>query len=347
MTPRSLSLLPLAAVALTSWTASTVSGIAQQPSPGFTPADIEARRQSVVNLQSHIDQRRLRMEEIVADIRTLDGRVESGVDRIVKMLSEVKDSADSRVRISNLKADVITGLRRTIEYYKNNRDALREQVRTGKSEVPLETVEKDIAIFDARIEKRIGQIAELAKSFTDPQELEKYETTARNSWYGWSWDTVEISEAWKQNRRDTRHTESAENEFVEGLRANIRFLEDRGAYLTEKLKQTNLTSSEKAFYQADLERSAALVQHRQKQLEDFVTGAAAPSSATLSVSQERAHDLDLLVQSSRDDLREDFFAIFRKYSELNRARAELKQWEDNLAARKQWLKDFEAGKIKP
>jgi hypothetical protein len=286
------------------------------------------------------------MGEIITDIRTLDSRVESGVDRIVKMLGQVKDSADSKVRISNLKADVITGLRRTIEYYKNNRDALREQVRTGKSAVPLETVEKDIAIFDARIEKRIGQIAELAKSFTDYQELEKYETTSRNSWYGWSWDTVEISDDWKQNRRDARHTESAENDFIEGLRANIRYLEDRSTYLKEKLKQTNLTESEKSFYQADLEKGAALVQHRQKQLEEFLTEAAGASPATKPVSQERAHDLDQLVQSARDDLREDFFAIFRKYSELNRARAELKQLEENLAARKQWLKNYDSAKEK-
>jgi len=54
--------------------------------------------------------------------------------------------------------------------------------------------------------------------------------------------------------------------------------------------------------------------------------------------------MDLLVQSARADLREDFFNIFRKYSELNRSRAELKQLEDNLAARKEWLKEYDKGK---
>ncbi len=39
---------------------------------------------------------------------------------------------------------------------------------------------------------------------------------------------------------------------------------------------------------------------------------------------------------------EDFFAIFRKYAELNRARAELKQLQDNLAPAMEWLAKYDA-----
>ena len=70
----------------------------------------------------------------------------------------------------------------------------------------------------------------------------------------------------------------------------------------------------------------------------------AQENATLPVEQGQAHELDQLdqlVQSSRNDLREDFFAIFRKYAELNRARSDLKQLNDNLAARRQWLQDYD------
>lgn len=313
---------------------------AQDPIPALSEEDLAARRQSVVNLKSHIEQRQERLQEVVDDIKRLDGRVESGVDQIVAMLEKVKDSTESRVRISTLKADVITGLRRTVDYYRNNRDALREQLRTGKSGLPAETLEKDIAIFDARIDKRIGQIAGIAKSFPDYQELEKYETTSRSSWYGWSWDNVEISEGWKQNRRDSREADSAREDFVKGMRDSLQYLQNRSAYLAEKLKEPSLTESEKSFYQSDLERNAALIQHRQQQIEEFLTGPGTGAAAQ-AVSQTRAHDLDLLVESARNDLREDFFAIFRKYAELNRARAELKSWQDNLAAREQWLADYD------
>ena len=47
------------------------------------------------------------------------------------------------------------------------------------------------------------------------------------------------------------------------------------------------------------------------------------------MDQGKAHDLDRLVQSARNDLREDFFTIFRKHAELNRA------------ARRQWLQDYD------
>jgi hypothetical protein len=315
-------------------------GRAQQAAQTYTPAELEARRQSVVNLETHIAQRQERLGQIVTDIRGLDDRVEDGVNEIVSMLGQVKDSEASRVRIATVKADVITGLRRSIDYYRNHRDVILEQLRTGKSELPRETLEKDLAIFDARIEQRVAQIAELAKSFTDPQELEKYEVTSRTSWYGWTNENEEISGAWKQNRRESRHTESARAGVAKGLQDSIAHLQQRNATIEGKLKETNLSDLEREFYQSDLARNAALIQQRTKQLEDFSTGSA---PETTPVDSGAAHEMDLLVQSARTDLREDFFAIFRKYAELNRARAELKQLTDNLAARKEWLKAHDKG----
>lgn len=304
----------------------------------LTPAELEARRQSVVNLEKHIAQRQERLGRIVTDIRALDDRVEDGVTEIVTMLGQIKDSEESKVRIANVKADVITALRRTIEYYNTHRNTLREQLRTGKSDLPKETLEKDLAIFDGRIEKRVAQIMELAKSFTDPQELEKYEVTSRSWWYG---DNEEISEAWKQNRRESRHTERAKEGVSKGLQESIAHLEERNAYLTEKLKSSNLSAIEREFYQSEMAQNATLAETRSQQLYEFSSGSA---PETESVEQGKAHELDQLVQSSRADLREDFFSLFRKYTELNRARTELKELEDNLQARKQWLQDYESRK---
>lgn len=314
------------------------SASAQQSETALTPADLEARRQSVVNLEKHIAQRQDRLGQIVTDIRALDDRVEAGVTGIVSMLAQIKDSEESKVRIANVKADVINALRRTIEYYNTNRDTLREQLRTGKSDLSKETLEKDLAVFDGRIEKRVAQITELVKSFTDPKELEKYEVTSRSWWYG---DNEEISEAWKQNRRESRHTESAKEGLAKGLQESLDHLKERNAYLTEKLKSQNIPESEREFYQSEIARNTSLAESRSQQLYEFSSGSA---TETESVAQGKAHEVDQLVQSSRADLREDFFSIFRKYSELNRARAELKQLEENLAARKQWLQNYDSRK---
>lgn len=312
---------------------------AQEKSSVLSPAELASRRESVANLESHIAGREKRMGEIVTDIRALDDRIEDGVNEIVLMLGGMKDSETSKVKIANTKADVIVGLKRTIDYYKKHRDLLREQLRTGKSALPRETLEKDLAIFDGRIEKRVQQIMELAKSFPDPQELEKYEVTSTSSWFGWSNENVEISEAWKQNRRDERHTEEAREGVSKGLRDSIENLRKRNAYLSEKIKSPNTSETERSYYETEIGQNAVLLEERNRQLEEFSTGDA---TTTFAVDQGKAHDVDQLVRSEREDLREDFFSLFRKYDELNRARGELKQLQDNLAARKEWLSKYDA-----
>lgn len=311
---------------------------AQDAIPALTAEELASRRQSVANLETHIAQREERLGAIVADIRTLDDRVEKGVDHVVKMMSGVKDSESSKVRVANIKADVMTGLKRTIDYYNTHRDAIREQLRTGKSALPKETLEKDLSILDARVDARVKQIAEIAKSFPDPQELEKYVTTSVAGWNGWLYANEEISEAWKQDRRDTRHTEGAREAVSNGLRDAIAHLQQRNAYLAEKIKSANVPEAEKEYYQSEIARNNGIIDQRNTELQQFSTGGA---TAAVPVMQDQAHELDQLVQSSRNDLREDFLAIFRKYAELNRARAELKQLQDNLAARNEWLVKYD------
>jgi hypothetical protein len=233
----------------------------------------------------------------------------------------------------------MTGLKRTIEYYNQHRDAIREQLRTGKSALPKETLEKDLAILDGRVDKRVKQIAEIAKSFPDPQELEKYVTTSVAGWNGWTYANEEISEAWKQNRRDSRHTGSAREGFTKAMNDAIEHLRQRNAYLAGKVQSPNVPEAEKDYYRTEIARNEAILGQRTDELQQFASGGA---TAAVPVMPDQAHDLDQLVQSSRNDLREDFFAIFRKYAELNRARAELKQLQDNLAARKEWLAKYDA-----
>ncbi|MCB1232736.1 MAG: hypothetical protein KDN19_21000 [Verrucomicrobiae bacterium] len=311
--------------------------------------DIDARRQSVTNLERHIEQRRERMGELVDDIKTLDRRVEERVDEIVETLQQYKDSEESRVRVAKLKADVMAALKRSIDYYGRNRDALKEQLRQANPNVPRENLEKDLAIFDERIEKRVAQITAIASTFTDEKELEKYEVTSTSdSSWSWGWfggfdENIEISEAWKQNRRETRHTDSAREGVVNALQDSIDHLTQRNDYLAGKLKGSNLSDLEKELYQGEIERNRALIGQRGAQLEEFTT---TPTPETESLSRNEAHEVEQLVQDSRADLREDFFAIFRKYAELNGERAEIKKLEDNLEARRVWLKDYDAKQAK-
>lgn len=315
-----------------------VMASAQDTLPVLSKEELASRRESLSNVEAHIAQRNERVADIIADIRSLDARVEEGVDEIVQMISKVKDSETSKVRVANTKVEVMKGLRKTIDYYNMHRDTLREELRTGKSPLPKETLEKDLAIFDARVEKRVKQILEIAKSFPDPQELAKYETTLTPGWDGLYYANEAISPAWKQNRRDTRSTDQAREGVDKALKESIDQLQQRNAYLNGKIQSPNVPEPEKDYYRYEIQRNNAIIGQRNKDLEEFATGDATPAEA---MPQEQAHEIDELVRSTRDDLREDFFAIFRKYDELNRARAEVKQLEDNLAARKAWLERYD------
>ena len=53
---------------------------------------MDARRQSVVDLKAHIEAREARLQEIAADIRSLDDRNEKRIDSIVNRYRRHKHS---------------------------------------------------------------------------------------------------------------------------------------------------------------------------------------------------------------------------------------------------------------
>jgi len=300
--------------------------------------DIDARRKSIVTLEQHIAQKNERLEDLASDIRSLDGRVEEGLEEIVLKLSEVSDSDSSRVQVSQMKGEFVGLLRKSIDFYGRHRDQIKEQLRTGSNAIPKETLESDLAIFNERIEKRVEQIKKIAESFTEPKDLEKYEVTSTSSW-GWRSNEVEeISDAWRQNRRDSQQTDSMRGQMMKGLEESVDHLTQRNAYLSEKLKTDRISESERMLYQSDLEYNTELIGLRKQQMDAF---SQSRPEETRTLSQNEAHDAKLLIADRVADMREDFLAIFRKYAELNKERGEIKVLVDNLAARKQWLVNYD------
>ena len=116
------------------------------PAAAEAPIDIEARKGSIVNLQAHIEQQEARMSDVSEDIIRLDKRVEEGVNRVVKLLASVSDSEASRTNVANTKGEAIQGLKNMIEMYQRKRAEVREALRTGKTDVPLETLSDDVDI---------------------------------------------------------------------------------------------------------------------------------------------------------------------------------------------------------
>ena len=295
---------------------------------------MEARKRSIVNLERHIGQRQERMAELAQDMIRLDKRVERRIDLVVDMLKKHKDSKGSKVTVAMTKSKAIEGLRKTIQHYDTKRRALREELRK-ETTIPRELLESDVKKFDDRVEKRVEQILALTKSFTQSEDLKKYDEHTRSNGWGWNWNERRISEDWRQNNRDSRRTKLERQRQLEALEKSIGSLESRNAWLKSQLKSPSASSEERDLFSKDLARNEEIITTRELQIQRLRTSLDQPK--TTAVSRATAHELSDLLDDTAKDVRDDFFTIFAKYAELNKEREQVAKLSKNLEARKKWM----------
>ncbi len=315
-------------------------GFAQTPAPApAAPAmDIEARKASVVSLQSYIEQRDKRQAELGQDIITLDARIEKRVDELVKMLANTSDSQDSKTRISKLKQDAIAGLKNGIDLYVRKRKEMREKVRTGD-----ESALGDLGKFDERINKRVDQIVDIAKSFPSHKDVNKYETSGGDYWNGYYYENTRISDDWKQNRRDNIQSNKTRDDTAKALRDTLDRLDQRKRSLKDLMTNRKITDSARKLYQQELGQIDAYTDNLNSQLGELVSQRGGGGANQPSL--EEAIDMEHMLDDARKDLREDVANLFRLYDDFARGRSKTEELKENLAARKAWLeKNAPAGK---
>lgn len=293
------------------------------------PIDIEARRESVANLETHIAQREQRLAEWAKDIVDLNARIEKRVDELVTLLAGLRDSEDSRRRVTQIKKEAIEGLRQGIERYKTKRKEIREMVRTGSGEAL-----GDLGKIDEHIIKRIDQIAELTKSIPAHQDVEKHESDGGSYWNGY-FDGGRVSEEWKQNRRDSSASNLQRKQTADALEKAIKRLEERRRSLKSQLEEGRLSGAARTLYVAELGQIDAYQAHLQSLQGDVIAGGGAAGGR--AVGMEQAHDIENMIEDARTDLREDAARLFRSYDQFVRGRAYLEGLKENLVARKEWL----------
>lgn len=291
--------------------------------------DLEARKASVSNLEAHIAQREERLEEWRKDIAALDTRIEKRVDELVKMLAGITDSKESRMRVSQLKKESIEGLKRGIEMYVNKRKEVREKIRTGDV-----SSLGDLSKFDERIIKRVDQITELAKSIPTHTDVAKYESSGHSYWNGYYDENSRITEEWRQNRRDSLQSDKQRDDASKALRDTLERLDQRRRSLNDLLTNREITESARQLYYTELGQIDAYDDHLNVQLRDLATSTTKGGEA---VGRDQAHDIEMLIDDARKDLREDVANLFRAYDQFAKGRAYLEGLKQNLAARKEWL----------
>jgi hypothetical protein len=324
---------PLIAVMTVALSVSALAQPAAEPKsdPAAAPAiDIEARKASVVNMETYIAQREKRLAELGQDIVTLDARIEKRVDELVKMLADMRDSKDSRTKVSNIKQEAIEGLRRGIDLYSAKRREMAERARKGDG-----SALGDLGKFDERIFKRVDQIVELGKSFPTHKDVEKYESEGGSYWNGYYYENTRISDDWKQNRRDNKKSGQTRDEITKAIREGLERLDQRRRSLKDLLDNRNPSESARKLYLQEIGGIDAQVEKLNSELVDLTTSGG--SSTSRAPGLDEAVDIANMLDDARKDLRGDVSNLFRLYDEFAAGRAKLNELKENLVARKAWL----------
>lgn len=297
------------------------------------PVDLEARRQSVATLKQHVEMRQKRLDEVTAEIRERSARTNRKVEELVKMLSELKDSQDSKRRVSGVKGEAVAGLKRMIQTYQVERRKIFERLRTdGKA--PDEALVRDMAGIDQLIEKRVAEILELVKSMPGGEDVAKYESAGTTYYDGIYYEETQVSEAWRQNRRDKVESGKQRRELMQALEKSIASLESRRDSIKGMLASGRFSGAEKELQEQELAHVSALAEGRRQQLAEIVR---AGNPGDVPVSKDEADDLRELFGDARRDIAGDFQKTLRLYHDASAERDKLHRLKETLAAREKWL----------
>lgn len=304
--------------------------------------DIDARIDSIPIIEDHIEAREAQMTEIANDIVRLHRRLDTKLETLVKQLARIKDSTSSGYRVSKLKMEAIESLRGSVEAYQRKRAEMIAKIRDGRSATPKHILEGEAKHFDEHIEKHINQMLTISKSFTQDENVKKYERIGGGGYsygYGWGWDDgIQISDEWKQNRRDRTMNKKQRKEVLDALDKSIRRCEQLIASLRNDLEDKRLTEADRELMTSELNRHLAMFDKRHFQRSQLVV---VDQPKTAALSRDAALDLEDSLDSQMADMRRDLRAIFHKHSQLNLERSKVFKLKANLAARKKWLEEYD------
>jgi hypothetical protein len=279
-------------------------------------------------LSSQIRLREARVESKTQLLKTTDARLEQGIGDLVALLQSANDTPETRTRVTLLKEQVAKALARSIGYYRTKRQETRAAMERQDLGYQPEDLRRGLAALDERIEKRIAQIIELTRSLAVNQEFEKYLVEYDEDHTRWGEDNKHYhrNEDYDQNRRVSAITDKDRRQVAEALAKNMEELDRRERDLVSRM--TTATGTAKELMEEDL----ADVRRRQGIRAQQSSELRVPTAAAATgVDLDRARELQALVKDMSDDLREDFFAVFRLYNELLVERRDVARLKGQLA----------------
>lgn len=229
---------------------------------------------------------RERLAAINQQLQSLDQDIESRIDRVVKLLSSVKDSTDSKGRVRTMKSKAIAGLKKSIDYYVREREKLNQARAASGTDASKAGLAEDAAAFNTRVDKRVDQITSLANSLTQHEEFGRYERY-RNNEYDYNAETTEF----KRFEKDVSASAKAKAEIVEDLRSGIAAQQRSIKELRDMLLVAS-DAARKARIQEQIDEKEEIVADRRERIEALLT-AEAPTAKP--ISSKGAFEIDKLL----------------------------------------------------
>jgi len=263
---------------------------------------------NIAQLEAALAAREERVNLLRDEIKSLDARIETRGDALLGALRSIGDSKDSRTKVARMKEETIEALRRNIRYYLTKRAALEEELRRPTINLTVEQKRRIIAGFDARIEKRVGQILDLLKSLPTHKDYDRY-TSEGSTWVG---PAYRPNEDYIQNQRLGTIATRLRREIEDGLRTSIARLEQNNRTLRVQVSAAPNPAYAKDLA-AEIAKNDALINERRKQIEIILSFVPTP---TRPIGQKEAIDFDRARNLTIAELRTDFYTLFARYNAL-------------------------------
>ena len=181
--------------------------------------------------------------------------------------------------------------------------------------------------YDARIEKRVDQILELAQTFAAHKDLPNYEYSRSSGWRGWIWETTRNNPEYQQNRKQTIYTDQTRQELIDALDKSIEGLERRNREIGEIMKK-EIISQYRELLQHELDKNNNLIVMREEQVGLMRNPLEDSGTAT---STDPAMKVGLWIEDLVGGIQVDIEEMF---ADIN----ELKQEKEALTYRRERLK---------
>jgi hypothetical protein len=291
--------------------------------------------QQIEILRRHVKDAEARVERRAGRIREQDRLVESKINDIIKLLSTVKDSAESKTRVTQVKEDVINGLNKSLEFYRQRRRARVQKLRDERVTFQDAADDKVLAFLDAKIDKRIEQITHITSTLTKGREWKKHEKY-NYTVYGNNVER-EVSDEFTRHRKNLSRSHRQSDRTVAIIKQNEADVRKESERLESRLKSAGSDEEREAIKNLMAKNDARL-----KKQEGEIRKIARPQGGGRALGRKDAFDTQKWIENMAEEVVREHRELVRMISDSKQDVMMLNNWKQRLKKAEEYMAKREA-----